>query len=83
MNSLAETMIKNEIGDMALALEEDLTHTLARLRDYRGDARDDVAAFAKAEVSHHDPLTARMVDERRSDPYGIADLYATASAETR
>jgi hypothetical protein len=82
MNSLAETMIKNQIGDLALALEEDLSHTLARLAAYRGEQRDDVARFADAEVGQHDPLVARMVEPRR-DPHDIAALFATTAERAR
>ena len=82
MNSLAETMIKNQIGDLALALEEDLSHTLARLAAYRGDPTDDVARFADAEIDHPDPLVARMV-EPRGDPHGIAALFAATAQRAR
>ena len=82
MNSLAETMIKNQIGDLALALEEDLSHTLARLKTYRADPRADVAKFASAEVGYHDPLAARMVEARR-DPHGIADLFVSTAEGAR
>jgi hypothetical protein len=78
MNRLAETMIKNEIGDLALALQEDLSHTLARLAEYRGDAARDVARFAEAEVAYQDPLRARMVTPR-PDPYDIARTFAAAA----
>lgn len=78
MNRLAETMIKNEIGDLALALQEDLSHTVARLADYRGDAARDVARFAEAEVAYHDPLQARMVT-RVKDPHDIARTFAAAA----
>ena len=80
MNSLAETIIRNGIGDLALVLEEDLAHTLARLADYRGHPASDVARFAEAEVAHHDPLTARMVAPRR-DPHDIARTFAAAVRE--
>jgi len=78
MNSLAETMIKNQIGDLALALEDDLSQTLARLAEYRGDPSDDVARFADAEVAHPGRLTARMVAPRQ-DPHDIAGLFAAAT----
>jgi hypothetical protein len=82
MNTLAETMIKNEIGDLALALQEDLSHTLARLADYRGDPASDVARFAHAEVSYPDPLQARMVTPR-DDPHDIARTFAAAADNAR
>lgn len=82
MNRLAETMIKNEIGDLALALQEDLSHTLARLADYRGNSARDVARFAEAEVAYHDPLQARMVAPR-GDPHDIARTFAAAAEGVR
>lgn len=82
MNRLAETMINNEIGDLALALQEDLTHTLGRLADYRGDHARDVARFAQAEASYHDPLQARMVIPRH-DPHDIARTFAAAAEGAR
>jgi len=82
MNRLAETMIRNEIGDMAITLQEDLTHTLARLADYRSDYERDVAKFAEVEVAHDDPLVARMVAPR-PDPYDIEATFAAAAASRR
>jgi hypothetical protein len=82
MNRLVETMIKNEIGDLALALEEDLAHTLARLADYRAEGTADVARFVEAEVTHHDPMRARMVTSRR-DPHGIEAMFAAAAEGAR
>ncbi|CAN5590395.1 hypothetical protein BH23CHL7_BH23CHL7_24000 [soil metagenome] len=82
MNSLAETMIKNQIGNLALTLEEDLSHTLARLKAYRTDPHDDVARFADAEVAYRDPLVARMVKPRH-DPHDIAGLFAATSEGAR
>lgn len=82
MNRLAETMIRNEIGDLAITLQEDLSHTLARLADYRTDYERDVARFAEAEVAHDDPLVARMVTPR-PDPYDIEATFAAASASRR
>lgn len=82
MNRLAETMIRNEIGDLAITLQEDLSHTLARLADYRSDHERDVAKFAEAEVTHDDPLAARMVAPR-PDPYNIEATFRTATAARR
>lgn len=82
MNRLAETMIKNEIGEMSLALQEDLTHTLARLADYRADPAQDVARFAEAEVAYHDPLQARMVTPRE-DPHDVTRTYGAAVSRAR
>lgn len=82
MNRLAETMIRNEIGDLAITLQEDLSHTLARLDDYRMDYERDVARFAEAEVAHDDPLVARMVAPR-PDPYDIEATFAAATAGQR
>jgi hypothetical protein len=80
MNRLAETMIQNEIQGASFALQEDLSHTLARLAEYRGDSRADVARFARAEVAYDDPLAARMVTPK-DDPYDIAATFASASRE--
>ena len=82
MNRLADTMIRNEIGDLALTRQEDLSHTLARLAEYRNDYDRDVARFADAELSHNDPLVARMVAPR-PDPYDIERTFAAAAASTR
>jgi len=82
MNRLAETMIKNEIGDLALALQEDLSQTLARLADYRGDPARDVARFAEAEVAYHDPLRARLASSHQ-DPHDIARIFAAAAGGAR
>ena len=79
MNRLAETMIRNEVGDLAFALQEDISHTLARLADYRGHPAQDVARFADAEVTYHDPLQARMVAPRE-DPHDISRTFAVAAA---
>lgn len=78
MNRLAETMIQNEIQGASFALQEDLSHTLARLAEYRGDSRADVARFARAEVTNDDPLAARMVTPR-DDPYDIAATFASGT----
>ena len=80
MNRLAETMIQNEIQGASFALQEDLSHTLARLAEYRADSRADVARFARAEVAHDDPLAARMVSSK-DDPNDIAATFASASRE--
>jgi len=82
MNRLAETMIRNEIGDLAITLREDLSHTLARLADYPSDHDRDIAKFAEAEVTHDDPLVARMVAPR-PDPYDLAATFAAASTARR
>ena len=82
MNRLAETMIRNEIGDLAITLQEDLAHTLARLADYRTDDERDVTKSADAEVAHDDPLLARMVTPR-PDPYAIEATFAAAAGLRR
>ncbi|MEA2537501.1 MAG: hypothetical protein QOF11_1735 [Chloroflexota bacterium] len=81
MNRLVETMIQSEIQSASFALEEDLTHTLGRLADYRADPQAEVARFADAEVTFDDPLQARMVV--KEDPQGIAARFAEAAAATR
>lgn len=78
MNRLAETMIRNEIGGLAVTLQEDLSHTLARLADYRTDDARDLAEFAEAEVAHDDPLVARLVAPR-PDPFDIEATFAAAA----
>lgn len=80
MNRLAETMIRNEIGDVSMALEEDLAHILSRLADYRADPASEVSRFAEAEVAQKDPLVARRV-KPRGDPHDIARTFATAVEE--
>jgi len=80
MNRLAETMIQNEIQGASFALQQDLSHTVARLAEYRADGRADVARFARAEVAYDDPLRARMVTPR-DDPHDIAATFASASRE--
>jgi hypothetical protein len=82
MNRLAETMIKNEIGEMSLALQEDLAHTLARLADYRSDPAQDVARFAEAEAAYPDPMQARMVTAR-DDPHDISRTFDAAVGRSR
>lgn len=79
MNRLAEAMIQNEIQAAAFALQEDLSHTLARLADYREDARRDIAKFAHGEIAFQDPLKARMVFPR-DEPHDISSTFAAAAA---
>ena len=78
MNELAEKMIENELGAASLALQEDLTHTLALLASYRGDVSSDIARVARAEVTYPDPLHARLV-EAEADALGIAETFAAAA----
>jgi hypothetical protein len=72
MSALAESMIANQLGSYAAALEQELSDTLAKLAEYRDDPDRDVRAFALAEVSHHDPvfLADHVAARARSTPSG-------------
>jgi len=57
MNRLAETMIQNEIQGASFAMQEDLSHTLARLAEYRGDSR----AMWRASRGRRSPTTTHWL----------------------
>lgn len=78
MNELADKMIENELQIASLALQEDLTHTLGLLRDYRGDPAANVARIAHAEIAYPDPVRARMAGSNE-DLLGIAHAFAAAA----
>ncbi len=78
MNELAEKMIENELQVASLALQEDLTHTLGLLANYRGDTDANIARIAHAEIAYPDPVRARMVGTSE-DPLGIAHAFASAA----
>lgn len=73
MNHVAEELLARELALAAGDLEQELEHALGLLRDLRSRGSHDeadVAAFARAEVAHDDPLQARMVPTGpRSDPF--------------
>ena len=77
-NQLAEEMLERELQAAALLLEQDLTGTLALLRNYRRDEHlaDAIEAFAQAEAAEDDPITTRMVDTPRTgDAFGVAEAF--------
>ena len=77
-NQLAEEMLERELQAAALLLEQDLTGTLALLRNYRRDEhlRGAIEAFAQAEADEEDPIKARMVETPRTyDQYGVAEAF--------
>jgi hypothetical protein len=75
-NQLAEEMLERELQAAALLLEQDLTGTLALLRNYRRDEhlQQAIADFAEAEANEEDPIKARMVETPR-DAYGVAEAF--------
>jgi len=78
MNALAEDMISRELQTIGLTMEQDLYGTLELLRRYGGeDIEAGLAAFARAEVEHADPLQARMVSRTQaSDALGVEGAFA-------
>jgi hypothetical protein len=78
MNALAEDMISRELQTIGLTMEQDLYGTLELLRRYGGeDIEAGLAAFARAEVEHADPLQARMVSQTQaSDALGVEGAFA-------
>lgn len=77
-NQLAEEMLERELQAAALLLEQDLTGTLALLRNYRREEHleDAIEAFAQAEAYEDDPIKTRMVEtSRTADAYGIAAAF--------
>lgn len=77
-NQLAEEMLERELQAAALVLEQDLTGTLALLRNYRRDEHLEgaIEAFAHAEAYEDDPIKTQMVQTSRADDvYGIAEAF--------
>lgn len=78
-NQLAEEMLARELQAAALLLEQDLTGTLALLRNYRREEHLSAAIqeFAQAEAYEEDPIKTRMVETPRThDAYGVAEAFA-------
>jgi hypothetical protein len=78
MNALAEDMISRELQTIGLTIEQDLYGTLDLLQRYRGeDIEAGLAAFARAEVEHTDPLRARMITQAQTaDALGVAEAFS-------
>lgn len=77
-NQLAEEMLERELQAAALLLEQDLTGTLALLRNYRRDEhlQQAIADFAEAEANEEEPIKARMAESQRPrDAYGVAEAF--------
>lgn len=77
-NQLAEEMLERELQAAALLLEQDLTGTLALLRNYRRDEQLAAAieAFAQAEATEEDPIKARLVSAATTrDAFGVAEAF--------
>jgi hypothetical protein len=77
-NQLAEEMSERELQAAALLLEQDLTGTLALLRNYRRDEHlaGAIQAFAQAEAYEDDPIKTQMVETPRThDAYGVAEAF--------
>lgn len=77
-NQLAEQMLERELQAAALLMENDLTRTLALLRQYRRDEHLPAAidAFAQAEAAEEDPIKTRVVDPASTqDSFGVADAF--------
>jgi hypothetical protein len=78
-NQLAEEMLERELQAAALLLEEDLTGTLALLRNYRREEHLEgaVDAVAHAEAYDDDPIKTRVATTVRSaDAYGISASFS-------
>lgn len=78
-NQLAEEMLERELQAAAMLLEQDLTGTLALLRNYRREEHLPAAIeeFARAEADEVDPIQTRMVRAPRThDAYGVAEAFA-------
>ena len=78
MNALAEDMISRELQTISLTMEQDLYGTLELLQRYSGeDIEAGLAAFARAEVEHADPLQARMISQTQAgDALGVAEAFS-------
>jgi hypothetical protein len=77
MNQLAQDMIKRELRVASLAVERDLSETLALVRAFRGAGlAEDVAAFADAEMNEEDPIQTRLVRVGMHDRLGISEVFA-------
>jgi hypothetical protein len=77
-NQLAEELLERELQAAALLLEQDLSGTLALLKNYRRDEHlgQAIADFAQAEGEYAEPIDARMVAMPRiQDAHGIADAF--------
>jgi hypothetical protein len=77
-NQLAEEMLERELQAAALLLEQDITGTLALLRNYRRDEhlKGAIEAFAHAEAYEEDPIKTQMVPAPRAhDVYGVAEAF--------
>jgi hypothetical protein len=77
-NQLAEEMLERELQAAALLLEQDLTGTLALLRNYRRDEHLEgaIEAFAHAEAYEDDPIKTHIVQTSRvQDAYGVAEAF--------
>jgi hypothetical protein len=77
-NQLAEEMLERELQAAALLLEQDLTGTIALLRNYRREEHLEgaIQAFAHAEAYEEDPIKTRMVEASRTqDAYGVAEAF--------
>ena len=61
MTELAKTPIEDKLTPVGDALEQKLARTADLLRSYRGvEGKEDVEAFARAEVTVDDPLRSHQ-----------------------
>jgi len=80
MNKLVNEAVTAYVSQRSIAVERELEAMVEALRAHReSDPNDDsaIAAFAKAEVTHRDPLEGKIVTTRRT---GDAKVRARAHA---
>lgn len=80
MNTLAEQLLERELRHEAAILRNELEVSLRMLARYEpnSDARNDVAEFARAEVTVDDPLRATKVELVDVDPFATVEALADA-----
>lgn len=80
MNQMVQEMIARELPTYGLGLEADLADTLALLRSYRGQGRQEAWLDFAAAENEQDPIKARRADVA-DDPYGIARAFAAPAGD--
>jgi hypothetical protein len=77
MNQLAQDLLARELRVAVLGVEDDLSETLQRIREYRGeDIEADLDAFADAEVDEEDPIQTKLDRNITADRLGVSAIFA-------
>jgi predicted transcriptional regulator len=83
MNKLVNEAVAAYVSQRSIAVERELEAMVEALRAHReSDPNDEraIAAFAKAEVAHPDPLEGRIVKPRRATGASREKVRARAHA---